>query len=138
LLAFDNLKNDKNLQNLCNGSNIKVQTEYNIGNGRIDMWLENDEFIIAIEGKTETEDHDGQLKKYDDFLQKQNKPYLLFYLTKFSDTPKFKAPNTVISIGFYDTILPFIQNILELEELPANISYAVNDYHNALNILDKW
>lgn len=134
LLAFENLANDENLQKFCSGSNIHVQTEYNIGNGRIDMWLENDDFIIAIEGKTETQDHDGQLKKYDDFLQKQNKPYLLFYLTKFSEAPKFKAPDTVVQIGFYDTILPFVKKVLSVENLPDNISFAVTDYCNALDI----
>ena len=134
LLEFENLANDENLQKFCSGSNIHVQTEYNIGNGRIDMWLENDDFIIAIEGKTETEDHDGQLKKYDDFLQKQNKPYLLFYLTKTGDSPRYEAPDTVELLGFNDTILPFIQNILELDNLPDNIYAGVNDYCNALDI----
>ena len=134
LLDFEDLKNNKYLQNFCDKSNIKVQTEYNIGNGRIDMWLENNEFIIAIEGKTETQDHENQLNKYDKFLQKQNKPYLLFYLTKSGEAPKYKSPDTVELLGFDNTILPFVQNILNIENLPTNIRYAVNDYCNALNI----
>ncbi len=134
LLAFDNLKGNEKLQNFCNNENIKVQTEYNIGNGRIDMWIENAEFIIAIEGKTETEDHDGQLEKYNDFLQKQNKPYLLFYLTKYADSPKFESPDSVILIGFNDTILPFVQNVLSIENLPNKINYIVDEYCNALII----
>jgi hypothetical protein len=134
LLAFDNLKNDKNLQNFCKSENVKVQTEYNTGSGRIDMWLENDEFIIAIEGKTETEDHYGQLNKYDKFLQQQGKPYLLFYLTKYSDAPKFESPESVILIGFHDTVLPFIQNILNIENLPNKIHYIADEYCNALTI----
>lgn len=134
LLAFKHLQKNIHLKNFCDINNIKIQTEYNVGNGRIDMWLENDEFIIAIEGKTETEDHYGQLKKYDTFLQQQNKPYKLFYLTKFADAPKFDAPDSVELIGFHDTILPFVQNILRIENLSEKIHFVVTEYKEALDI----
>ncbi len=134
LLAFEDLKNNKDLQNFCHTKNVKVQTEYHVGNGRIDMWLENDNFIIAIEGKTETEDSDGQLTKYENFLQKQNKDYLLFYLTKYGSKPKYESPDTIKLIGFQNTILPFVQTILEIEDLPNNIYTSVNDYNSALYI----
>ena len=55
----------------CDSENIYVQTEKTTPNGRIDIWIENDDYIVAIEGKTETVDSKGQLKKYDDFLKKQ-------------------------------------------------------------------
>lgn len=134
LITFENMKENKYLQNFCMSKNIKVQTEYNIGNGRIDMWLENDECIIAIEGKTETEDHDGQLMKYDKFLQKKNKPYFLFYLTKYGSEPKFDYPDSLHLIGFDDTILPFVSNILEIDTLSEKINFIVTEYKEALDI----
>jgi len=132
LLKDENLANNQELKNFCNYSNIKVQTEYNIGNGRIDMWLENDKFIIAIEGKTETEDSKGQLKKYDDYLKAKKKPYLLFYLTKYASKPKYETPDNLYLIGFNNTVLPFIKAIVDIEELPTKIDYIIDEYYNAL------
>jgi len=134
LYANDIFKDNNYLKTFCDNQNIKVQTEKSIPNGRIDMWLENDEFIIAIEGKTETEDHDGQLMKYDDFLQKQNKPYLLFYLTKYGDEPKYERPENSYLMGFDDFIVTFIENILDLENLPEKINFIISEYKDALDI----
>jgi len=134
LYSNDIFKDNKYLKTFCDNPNIKVQTEKSIPNGRIDMWLENDEFIVAIEGKTETEDHDGQLMKYDEFLQKQNKPYLLFYLTKYGDEPKYERPKNSYLMGFDDFIVTFIENILDLENLPEKINFIVSEYRDALNI----
>jgi len=59
-----------------------------INRGRIDLWLESDDFIIAIEGKIESKDNKGQLKKYHEYLEKQEKEFVLIYLTPKGDEPE--------------------------------------------------
>ena len=126
----------KNMIN-SNNHNLKIEAEKNISNssdnekGRIDIYIENDEYIIAIEGKIESKDHDNQLMKYDKFLKKQNKPYLLIYLTKEGEESSKKAPDNLQLMCFKVGIKDFIDYSLE-EDLPEKIKTTLNEYQKSL------
>ena len=132
ILNYESQENNKYIQNFCNNENIFVQTEKVTPNGRIDIWIENDEYIIAIEGKTESTDSKGQLIKYDEYLKQQDKPYLLIYLTKYGEEPKNEYPQNLQLMDFNDDILSFIDNALEIEILPKKIHETLNEYYNSL------
>lgn len=50
-------------------------------NGRIDFVIESKRFCIAIEMKIDAKDSSRQLERYEEFCQKRNKKYLIYYLT---------------------------------------------------------
>jgi len=131
IINYETQIDNKLIENFCNVENINVQTEKKTPNGRIDIWIENDEYIIAIEGKTETVDSKGQLKKYDDYLQKQHKPYLLIYLTMTGEQPTYECPENLQIMDFNDDILTFVEESLEIK-MPNKILETLNEYFNAL------
>lgn len=98
---------------------------------RIDLWIEDDNFIIAIEAKVESKDSFNQLNAYDKFLKKQKKDYILLYLTKDGIEPSNEYPNTVILISFKDDIKATIEKSLK-ESLHPKIATTLYEYHNAL------
>ncbi|MGB5793802.1 PD-(D/E)XK nuclease family protein, partial [Poseidonibacter sp.] len=137
LLLHNDIQDRDYLEDFCNHENIHVEVEYSIPKGRIDMWIENDDYVIAIEGKTETKDSKGQLKKYDDFLkeycQERDKKYLLCYLTKYADAPEYNEVEDIKLLGFNQDILPFIGKVKN-EELPDRLKYFIEEYYYALVI----
>lgn len=113
---------------------------------RIDLWIENENYIIAVEAKTKSKDHDGQLVKYDNYLEKyceeKNKKYLLIYLTMHGDKPQYEAPNNLLLIDFGHGILDFINYSLK-ESSPTKIISTLTEYKNSLiaylnNFNDTW
>ena len=118
ILAYENQAKNQKLINFLKSENIYVKTEKSTPNGRIDIWIESDDFIIAIEGKTETVDSKGQLKKYDEFLQNEGKPYLLIYLTLYGEAPTDIHPDNLQLMDFNNDIMSFISNSLEIKALP--------------------
>jgi len=132
ILNYEIQQDNQYLQNFCEEENIYVQTEKSTPNGRIDIWIENDKYIIAIEGKTETVDSKGQLKKYNEYLKTKNKPYLLIYLTKFGEEPTNEHPKNLQLMDFDDDIMTFIKNSLEIETVPDKIDETLNEYYNSM------
>ena len=63
------------------GKNIHVYAEKPVDYGRIDIYIEGDKGIVAIENKIYAGDGGIQLKRYRDSLENKNKPYKLLYLT---------------------------------------------------------
>lgn len=141
LLEYD--LNDANpyllnvLNSTRNNIDIKVQTERSIArdkdgkSGRIDIWIENNDYIIAIEGKTESSDSKNQLFKYDKYLREQNKPYLLIYLTMNGEKPKNSNPEKLQIISFKEDINKFIQYTLQ-EKIPEKIRSTLQEYQGSL------
>jgi len=132
ILNYESQQNNENIQKFCNEENIYVQTEKKTPNGRIDIWIENDKYIIAIEGKTETVDSKGQLNKYDDYLEQQNKPYLLIYLTMTGEDPTNNYPDNLQLMDFNDDIMTFIKESLEINTIPDKIYETLNEYYNSM------
>ena len=75
---------------------IKVKREKHIKEGRIDIYIETKNHIIAIENKIWASDRDKQLKDYHDHLQNNSKEnfkenFILFYLTPDGRMPVTRA-----------------------------------------------
>lgn len=132
ILNYHSQNDNKYLTSFCDSENIYVQTEKTTPKGRIDIWLENDDFIIAIEGKTESKDSKNQLIKYDEYLQTLDKPYLLIYLTIFGEEPQNNYPDNLQLMDFYEDIITFIKLSLENESIPDKIYETLNEYYNSM------
>lgn len=80
--------------------NFRLKLEHYIGakdltleeGGRIDIYLENDASIIAIENKIYAIDQEKQLTRYVNYLKEQNKQKYLLYLT----LTKERASNEIL------------------------------------------
>jgi hypothetical protein len=141
LREYKDLQSNEILENFIN-NNPAITVEKSIYNadgkniGRVDLWLESDEYIIAIEGKIEAKDNEGQLKKYDKYLKGQDKKYLLIYLTlKKSEEPEkvdMKELSNFHLMNFEQDILDFIDYSLEDEHITGNIESTLFDYRDAL------
>lgn len=141
LLEYDDLYENEILQNFVN-DNPFVEIEKVIKNedgdyiGRIDLWLESEKYIIAIEGKIEAKNNKGQLEKYDKYLQLQNKKYLLIYLTlKKDEEPeniKQEELRNFHLMNFEQDILDFIEYSINHDEISDNIKNILFDYKDAL------
>lgn len=103
--------------------------------GRVDLWLENDEFIIAIEGKIEAKDNKGQLEKYNEYLANQDKEYILLYLTLRGEKPENideSELNNFYRISFENDILGLIEYAINDENIIDNINNTLLDYQDAV------
>lgn len=136
LLEYSTLKENEYLQNFTkNNPFVKIEKKIN-DSGRIDLWLENDEYIIAVEGKIEAKDNEGQLQKYNDYLKKYNKKYLLIYLTlKRGEKPEkinMKKLSNFHLMNFEKDILTFINSSINDESITKNTQKTLSDYKDAL------
>ena len=103
--------------------------------GRVDLWLENDDFIIAIEGKIEAKDNKGQLKKYNEYLINQDKKFVLLYLTLRGEKPENIDENELKNfhrISFTEDILGLIEYALGDENITDHIKNTLFDYRDAV------
>lgn len=131
LLEFETLENNKYLKKF-NTQNVKVFTEKVIDNNkRIDIWIEDNDFIIAIEGKVEAKDSKNQLMDYDKFLKKTKKPYILIYLTKYGEEPDNEYPEDLCLLNFQENIHDCISESLE-EKLHPKVKSTLEEYINSL------
>ena len=140
LVGYEDLEDNQYLLNFTK-NNPKVIVEKTIKNnkeniGRIDLWLESDDFIIAIEGKIEANDNEGQLEKYDNYLKNQDKKYLLLYLTLRKDERAKKIDIETLEnchlLNFEQDILEFINNSMNDENIKDSIYSTLLDYEDAL------
>lgn len=63
--------------------NIKVYKEYSIENGRLDLYIHDNNSYLVIENKICAQEHNNQLIKYAEFLAKQpGSGKVLIFLTQ--------------------------------------------------------
>lgn len=112
----------------CNDLKLKnpiAYSEYTINNNRrIDIVIEDDDFIIGIEAKIYSDDRKLQLKDYYDYLKNKKEKFYLFYLTLDGHSPSKDSledlnENEIICISFKYEILNFIEKcIKEVVDIP--------------------
>lgn len=93
----------------------QVFREYQISNGRMDFYIKTDDKEYAVEMKIWAVDSENQLKKYQEFLDSQNKKNKLYYLTLFGDEPtqeENKETNPIL-ISFKEDISKWIKKCIE-------------------------
>lgn len=146
IVEYPSQENNKELKHFDTSEVLVIGEKTANNKDRIDLWIENKSYVIAVEAKTKSKDHEGQLMKYDKYLQKycreNNKKYLLIYLTMHGEKPQYEAPNNLLLIDFGHGILDFINYSL-LEPLPAKIISTLTEYKNSLitylnNFEDTW
>lgn len=129
-----NNSDNKNLKNLKNfntkDANVIIE-KLTDTKKRIDLWIEDENTIIAIEGKIESIDSFNQLNNYNNYLKNQKKQYILIYLTKEGDEPTNDYPSDVILMSFKNDIMEIIKNSLDKVKHPK-VKTTLIEYHNAL------
>jgi len=99
-------------------NNPKVYAEYVIDNNRrIDIYIEDTNFTMAIEAKIYAEDRDNQLKDYFEFIKNKNNPYLV-YLTLDGHEPSKNSltdinTNDILQISFEHEIYNWINECIK-------------------------
>jgi len=124
---------DKFLKIFLNVLGIKVKlkkpecySEYLTNQGRrIDIVIEDSDFMIAIEAKIFAKDSKFQLKDYYEFLKDSKKRFKLFYLTLDGHSPdeksleNLKINKDIFLISFKDEIYEWInESIKEVNDIP--------------------
>ena len=72
--------------NLLEGGHWTIQREFYIGGGTVDLLIENAgrRYVVVVENKIDTDDHDDQIPRYYKWLMTHRRDYkwqLLIYLT---------------------------------------------------------
>lgn len=105
--------------------NIVVDRERSIrGNGRLDLVIENDDYLLIIEVKIDAGDQDSQLKRYDDYAKNKGKVYKIYYLTLFETEPSEQSlggKGRIINykcLSFSFDILNWIRNCIGAGKTP--------------------
>lgn len=90
----------------------KVYTEYDTGNGRIDILIKNDSGqAIIIENKLYAADQPEQLKRYADYAENQKWDYSIVYLTLYGNKASNQSADGVdyVCISYCNEIIRWLQ-----------------------------
>ena len=114
----------------------KVLTEYSIGQGRLDILIDDNEGkAVIIENKIYAADQDAQLKRYEEFAKQTYKNgYSLLYLTLNGTDPSRQSGEGVnyVTISYQSTILGWIERcIREVYDKPF-LREALAQYGNLI------
>ncbi len=127
-------------------SNAKITCEKTITNNRrIDIYIELENHIIAVENKIWADDLDNQIKDYSDYLKKEKKGkgnFLLIYLTpngtmpstnsiEEKDLAKLEEVNQFKTISYAEDISLLISKWLGICEA-NNVSHFIKEFKNYL------
>lgn len=103
--------------------NVKVEREKHInGLGRVDLIIENPEFLIIIEIKIDAGDQENQLKRYNKYGMDSRKEHSIYYLTLYGqEASRFSTGDTYIDyecISFENDILNWINKCIGAGKTP--------------------
>ncbi len=126
--------------------NIIVKKEENIGkNGRLDISISficNDKrYKVVIENKIREVDHEGQLRKYLNYLRTENfDDYRLVYLTLNGDDPIDEICDEdkkyFLTMSYRSDIISLLEKVINIGNMPPYaIEAAIRQYILSLKIL---
>jgi len=112
--------------------NLQIFREYK----NIDIILQSNEFVIAIENKILSTEHSNQLTRYKEIVKRdfQNKNHAFIYLTLIGDEPE-KLENSCIYVNYsYFNIVTILNQIVTIynDILPDKALVYINDYIEVL------
>ena len=128
--------------NKLNFSNVEVKREVSYSNnekGSIDILIDfrdkDDKLVICIENKIDTTDSEGQLEKYQNFIDKDEKfcnyNKVFVYLTPYGKEPvNFKGMKKWYNYS-YEKIINHLENIREVT-INTTIKTYISDYLSTL------
>lgn len=109
----------------------KINNEKTKG-GRIDILLENRNYIIAIENKIYAVDQENQLIRYYNYIEEKNKEGLVVYLT-LDQRNMDQYDDRFVNLTYKDDIALLLRNSIE-NNLPKSIKEIIEQY---LRIIEK-
>lgn len=121
---------DMHTLNITSEKSIFIDEEYK----RLDLYLENNEYIIAIEMKIFSKERDGQLKSYKSYIEanKRNRKSRLYYLTLNGEKADSLEVNNYSTISFKLHIINWIDIcIREIQHIPK-LNVLLNQYREVL------
>ena len=122
-----------------NPSNATVYTEYTTTDkGRIDILIKDtNKNALIIENKIYAADQNEQLKRYDQFAEKEFKAYQIYYLTLWGNEPSLQSGKGVnyLTISYADTIIRWLDKCIALSARLPLVRETLIQYSNHLKIL---
>jgi hypothetical protein len=128
-----------------NTQTATVEIEYPIENGRLDIFIEDDEnHFIIIENKIYAKDGDAQLKRYEAFAKQrtsnkneENCSYTLFYLTLYGGEASEQSSKDVTynCISYKDFIIEWLEKCVCLTVRYPIIRETIIQYINHIKYL---
>lgn len=116
---------------------IKVTTEFPVGNGRIDIFIDNGRQCIVIENKIYAQDQNEQLKRYETFATSKYENHILLYLTLFGDeASEYSALDSkYLKLSYNLTIINWLERCIEISAKSPVIRETLIQYINHLKHL---
>ncbi|GAA8604787.1 hypothetical protein oki169_16730 [Helicobacter pylori] len=116
--------------------NIKVYKEYSIENGRLDLYIHDNNSYLVIENKICAQEHNNQLIKYAEFLAKQPGSGKSSYISNVtqSKNSKFTIITNRKNIFKKDKIIIFYKNISYSKHMLIWINECQKKLKNILNL----
>ena len=121
-----------------NCENARIRTEQPTDDGRIDIFIEDNQGnIIIIENKIYAGDQPEQLKRYDKDLKKSGKAYQILYLTLFGTDASKESCEGVnyLPISYYNTIINWLEKCVSIAVRHPMVRETINQYINHLKQL---
>ena len=138
LEAFLNLIDKDSIPTTFNPSTATAYTEYTTDNGRIDILIEDDQKnALIIENKIYAPDQREQLKRYNQYAQKQYRAYKIYYLTLLGDKASEQSGEGVnyLPISYSDTIIKWLDQCITLSARLPIVRETLIQYSNHLKTL---
>ncbi len=115
-----------------------VQTELSTEEGRIDIFITDDNYAICIENKVYAEDQWEQLKRYATFLEKNySKKWKILYLTLDGREASEQSGKNVeyTTLSYSENIVNWLEKCIRLSENKPIISQTLLQYQNHIKKL---
>ena len=119
--------------------NAWVTTEYSTDEGRIDLFIKNQDKAIIIESKINAGDEPEQLKRYDKYAKASKNDYQILYLTlDGSEATKQSADGVdYLPISFAKTIIDWLEKCVAIAARFPMVRETIIQYINHLKQLTK-
>lgn len=115
--------------------NASVKREFRIGKsaetedyGVVDILIEFPNFLIGIENKIQSSDQPDQIKRYYNYLNSQNKPFILLYLTPEGRNSHSSMDATYTPISYRQNITNWLEMCIKESWRYPNVIAGISNY----------
>ncbi len=121
-----------------NPSDAKVFTEYSTEDGRMDIFIEdNQNKAIIIENKIYASDQPKQLKRYERYAEKYQKDYQILYLTLYGHSASEQSSEGVdyLQVSYEEDIINWLEKCVSIAARHPMVRETIIQYINHLKQL---
>lgn len=119
--------------------NASVKREFRIGKsaetedyGVVDILIEFPNFLIGIENKIQSSDQPDQIKRYYNYLNSQNKPFILLYLTPEGKNSHSSMEAIYTPISYRHNITNWLEMCIKESWRYPNVIAGISNYLTTL------